>query len=246
MERTSTTISRTLAGVRVFRGLAGIVLLVAASPLAAQVSLATLDTFDSGAAGWTIGNPQGNINVIDTGGPAGAGDPYLSIVSSGGGGPGSKPVVFNRTQWTGDYAAAGVGVIAMDLINSGNTSLEMRVALRSSGADEAPAYISTNPFDLPNDGLWHHAVFPLTSEALTVQFDNEPPLPPFTLDELLDSVGELRVLHSPTPDVESEPLAASFGIDNVTALVPEPTSCSLLWLGALGLGTAARRRRCRQ
>jgi len=126
---------------------------------AGAVDVGTLDDFESGGTmGWRKGasstNPPTNIN---TGGPQGAGDNYLQTVSTGGVGADSKQVIFNTAQWTGDYVTAGVSEIAMDLRNSGGSTLHMRIALRG-GAGVASWFSSTQAVQIPAAaiGIRHH------------------------------------------------------------------------------------------
>jgi hypothetical protein len=80
-----------------------------------------VDTFEDGSDfGWHVGGPSSYPpTVIDSGGPAGGGDGYLELTSVGGSGPGSRLVVIAGAAWTGDYVAAGVTSIALDVINEG-------------------------------------------------------------------------------------------------------------------------------
>src|SRR5688500_16552807 len=76
---------------------------------ASAVTFGQLDNFQSGTtAGWDHGSRSDNPPTdIPTGGPAGAGDRFLRNVSQGSG-AGSRQVMFNQAQWTGNYSAAGV------------------------------------------------------------------------------------------------------------------------------------------
>jgi len=66
----------------------------------AGVAFGQLDDFQSGTQGWQQGfTSLTQPTVISTGGPNGAGDPYLQNVSSGNFGSGGKQVVFNTVQW---------------------------------------------------------------------------------------------------------------------------------------------------
>ena len=76
----------------------------------AAITFGQLDDFQSGM---TTGWQQGAISthpttVVATDGPGGAGDAYLQNVSTGMFGAGSKQVMFNMAQWSGNYATAGV------------------------------------------------------------------------------------------------------------------------------------------
>ena len=108
------------------------VLLLAWTPSGA-VTLGQVDDFEDGTVmGWTEGlfspNPPTNQ---PSGGPAGLGDNYLLNLSSGGLGAGSRLVMFNQTQWAGNYLAAGVTRIDLQMANFGATTLQMRIAIEN-------------------------------------------------------------------------------------------------------------------
>ena len=81
-----------------------------------------VDNFEDGTTqGWVVGllgapSPAPPQN-IPNGGPLGAGDNYLQLTSVGGSGAGNRLVVINLAQWAGNYTAAGVTFIGMDLRN---------------------------------------------------------------------------------------------------------------------------------
>lgn len=195
-----------------------------------------IDTFQDGTTeGWQIGrasSPEAPQNV-STGGPAGAGDAFLDMTSTGTGGPGSKAIIFNQAQWAGDYLSAGISEIDMDLKNLGATPLTMRIALDQFGG--GPGYVTVNGFSLPADGAWHHATFKIDSADLT------PLESPPDLNALLSSVTEMRILSAASPSLDGDNIASSIGLDNIQA-VPEPASAALLLAAAPML--LRRRRRC--
>jgi hypothetical protein len=99
--------------------------------------------------------------------------------------------------------------------------------------------VSTDPFVLPADGLWHHAVFFLDASHLTRVGSTT-----LTLSGLLGNVAELRILHATTPVLNGDPIVGQLGVDNVRAsAIPEPAGAVLAFAGATALGLAARRRR---
>lgn len=194
----------------------------------AQVLLGQKDTFqDSTLQNWTNGLLAGDPVNKPTGGPAGAGDRYLEV-SSGSLGGGPRSIVYNRVQWTGNYLAAGVTSVEMDLANFGASSLSMRFALRSgTGNSATPGYVSTVAFSLPADGVWRHAVFNLDASNLTAL---NSPLP---LATFLTSVAEARVLDSASPSLLGDAADTRVGMDNILAAaiaVPEPTTWLLIIL----------------
>jgi hypothetical protein len=105
-------------------------LVVLQSQADASVILGQVETFDD-PHHWVIGvGPGGGIPQdvpVELGGPGGPGDPYLSLVATGGIGPGSRLSAQNFEEWSGDYIAAGVNRISMDVRNFEATDLFLRL-----------------------------------------------------------------------------------------------------------------------
>ena len=217
--------ARTLLAIMIVVGLTST---AQAAPILRQVN-----DFEAGTTqGWTNGGGATDPANVNTGGPAGTGDNFLRVTSRGGGGAGSRLAVFNRAgQWTGNYVTPGVTAIEMDLKNFGTTPLMMRVGLQESTGSR---YASTTPFNLPADGLWHHATFNLSTGALTRSSGGT------AIPTALTRISELRVIHSVAADFMADPIATSVGIDNVRA-VPEPGAAGVL--GVLAAAWLGRRRR---
>ena len=161
-----------------------------------------MDDFQGGTTeGWGHGSATGLVTNVPDGGPEGTGDAFLRVESVGGGGPGSRPVVLNSSQWTGDYQAIGsTFTISMDLLNLGTTELNIRVGIRGPAASEGKSgeqWVSTTPFTLPaipSEGpAWQNAIFEL-SDAQMTQVDGTGPI-----SSTLSNVVEFRILSSSTP-----------------------------------------------
>lgn len=181
----------------------------------------------SSTEGWASGDFNPNPPVlVATGGPAGAGDGYLLLTASGVHGPGGKLVALAGSDWLGDYLAAGVGGIEMDLNNFGTTELSLRLWL--AGAPGSTA-VSLAPVLLPAGGGWTHVSFALSAQALGG-----------AAADTLAGVTQLRLYHGSTAVFPGEDIAASLGVDNITA-VPEPAAALLFAAGALALGLHRRR-----
>lgn len=193
----------------------------------ASPTLGQVDTFQDGTTdNWQTGR-AGQPQNIASGGPAGASDAFMEMISTGTGGPGSKPVVLNRAQWAGNYLAAGITEVDIDLKNLGNTPLSMRWVMQPQiGASSG--YVSATAFALPADGAWHHAAFLIDSAHLT-GVDGPP-----ALSSVLANVQEARIVSSVSPDTGGDTIAATIGVDNVRA-VPEPAVAALLCLAAPAL-----------
>jgi MYXO-CTERM domain-containing protein len=173
--------------------------------------------------------------------PGGAGDDggYLQNASAGFGLGGSRQVMFNLNQWTGDYVAAGVTRITADLLNAGGTELSVRLALgRGDNPQTATWYASSEPFVLAVGGTeWQTAEFDLSEEALMLVNGAG------SLAEVLANVDRLRILSSTVPSFQGDSIAAILAVDNITAtVVPEPASVVLAVLGLLVLAGGRRRR----
>lgn len=205
------------------------------------------DTFEDGTTmGWFVGSmmsphPAPPANQAD-GGPAGAGDSYLQLTALGGAGAGSRLSVLNETQWAGDYLAAGVTAIAMDVNNSGPDDVVLRLLFEHFAAPGPPTDLAVTVADIvvPAGSGWVPVVFDLSSANLDALVG--------TVGNALANVNVLRLFHNTVPDdpgppVGPAPVNAVVGVDNIRAIraVPEPA------LGLLfGAGVAAylaRRRR---
>lgn len=199
------------------------------------ITLGQIDDFEDGTTqSWTDGSPSPNppVNVAD-GGPSGAGDGFLQDVSAGGNGPGSALVVFNFTQWIGDYVAAGVGALAMDIANLGSDPLYMRIAFEGAGGGR---YGSTDAAVLPADGEWYHLSFDLAAVSL---ISGEDPL-----EVVLGDLTTLRILSSEAgPAWTGDRIAATLGVDNITAVgaVPLPGAAWLMLCAVGAIGGLRRR-----
>jgi hypothetical protein len=195
------------------------------------------DTFqDNATDNWGGGD---DLTVQD-GGTAGAGDLYLHLESFGGGSSGSKLSTFNAFQWSGNYAAAGITSVGMDLLNPNTspvaTPLNMRIVLFGPNGSR---WSSANGVLIPADDQWHHAVFS------TAQADLVLVNPGDTYSAMYAGVTQLMIRYDAgaSPSAGGTPFAGTLGIDNVTAVaVPEPGSFGIL-VAATGVALA-RRRRC--
>jgi hypothetical protein len=155
----------------------------------------------------------------------------LLTTSLGGSGAGSRLVNIAGAQWAGDYIAAGVTSIAMDLNNLGDTDLSLR--LRLQAPNPAPGAfpftaISAVPVNLPAHSGWTQLSFATTPDAFAG-----------SAIEALSGATELRLFQGVATAFPGDSSLASLGMDNITA-VPEPGAA---WLLAGGLLTLALRRR---
>lgn len=210
-----------------------VLLLVGLAPgLAWGLSIGQRDTFEDGTTqGWVVAllgmsHPAPPVNV-PTGGPAGADDSFLMLTSIGGDGPGSRLVAINIDQWSGDFIAAGISGIAMDVKNLGQSDLSLRLAFSDPGiGPPVNVAFSTVPYFLPVGRGWIPIHFPITPADLTAESGS--------VTAALHNATELRLYHSFALDFPGEPVTALLGVDNIAA-TPEPTSALLLGSGLLAL-----------
>ena len=126
--------------------------------------------------------------------------------------------MFNQSQWTGNYTAAGILQIEADMANFGTTALSMRIAIQGG---TATCYSSNQAVDLPADGVWRAVVFELNPGSLTQVFAGPCPGSD-NASTVLANVTELRILSaSGAPAFIGDVVAATLGVANIVAsLVP--------------------------
>ena len=205
-------------------------LALAAAP-ALGVSLGQVDDFQDGTTqGWGSGvnNPNPPVNLSDAG-PGGAGDHALRALATGGPANGGKLVIFNSNQWAGDYVAAAVTALQMDILNSGDSELILRLALRGPGGD----FSSTDGVTVAVGSGWQNIALPVAPGDLS------PAPGGFDVDATLGNVNFLRLIHAAAPVWMADPVDTTLRVDNVSA-VPEPLTMAMMGVGAMIL---LRRRR---
>jgi len=210
-------------------------------------------------------------NAAPNGNPASVADPlnagnnalFMNGTGVGGGLPGrvdGRPIVFNRSQWAGDYTAAGIYRIEFDFMADvpdtlANKNMSIRIALRTGteaqlvNANTASGWVWTLPVVVTDDNQWHHLSFDLLESNFThITSVGSPSL---SFADTLANVGELRIMHSTVnlgaagaltnaASLHASRVDNNFFLDNIHA-VPEPGSLALAGFSLLGL-LASRRR----
>jgi hypothetical protein len=145
-------------------------------------------------------------------------------------------VFFNDdARWLGDYQAANITAIAMDLRNLSNSAMTIRIAFRDGTTSAAPTAISTLGLALPANSAWVHAVFPISAASLTLLNG--------ATQAILQSPVDLRILHAPGANYPGPFINATLGVDDIQA-IPEPSTVVQLLAGlALVCGWIAVRHR---
>ena len=216
-------------------------LLLTASFSAHALLIGQIDTFQDGTTDqWFAGglggpdHPPIAPHNVATGGPAGAGDAFLEITASTQNGAGSRVVAINGAQWAGNYLAAGVHGIAMDVANLGQTALTVRLLFEDpKGGPPVDEGVTTLGFALAATGAWQHIFFPISPAALTMIDGNA--------NTLLGQTTLLRIINSPTPD-DAIAQVGVLGVDNIQA-VPLPGTLPLLGAALVLLGRFTRGKR---
>ncbi len=242
--------ARALPNHRVARGAAVGVLAIALLGVpgsASAIAAGQLDDFQDGTTQDWVDALGGAISpvppvVLADAGPGGVGDFALRLTSTGAViGAGSKLVVNNvDPRWQGDYLAAGVDGLMLDVRNVGASDLLLRVAV------DGPAVGATG-------GRWVSpaALIPAQSgwQTVTLSLAPEELLPgdfaATDAEATLANVGVLRLLHASAAGWVGDSIAAQLLIDDIEAL-PEPRLAATLVIGSLFirlLGSARRRRR---
>ena len=225
-------------------------LLLVQSSLAAGVTSTTFDDFSDPTLplqGWDMGRADitaTHMSNVSDGGPAGAGDNFLQVISDGDTDgiirAGERLTFFNRLQWTGDYLSAGITAIAMDLKNFSSTeTLNLRLAIEGgTTVDVGGLFATQSSISLASGSDWTHVVFSLAPADLVPVSGNSG----VTGNDVMAALGnvvELRLLNSATPDWAGTPVGATLGIDNIH-VVPLPPALGLF---ASGLAVFLTRRR---
>jgi len=215
-----------------------IAMLMCAGPMYA-VTIGQVDNFEDGTTqNWVInllgmGSPPPStlpMNIA-TGGPAGAGDNYLLLTSTGSEEAGGRLVgVQYQHQWTGNFLGAGITGIAMDVRNFGQTNLYLRVLIADPmNAPPENEAISTSAILLPVGSGWTSVLFPIGPNFLTADAG--------TVTAALGNATEFRIFSTNSAAFGGPTrMAGSLGVDNITATtIPEPAAAILFGAGLASL-----------
>lgn len=187
------------------------------------ITLGQSDNFNDGTLqGWVSGginpNPPSNVNNV---GQAGAGDHVMQVLfNDQGGGPGAQPVVFNSAQWTGDYLAAGITAITLDINNLSTIPINPGLEIRGAGGNINTVTGTT----IPANSGW---------VSITLSLDPGNLVGPDVLGTL-GAVTELRFREVQGGSFVIPNDATTAYYDNITA-VPEPATLALMGLGACAM-----------
>lgn len=178
--------------------LASLCLVFSGSALA--VNLDQFDRFDDSTEGWTVGG-FGNqpLTLAQS----------LLVISGGGTAPNGRLVVFNKSQWAGNYNALGSDLVLQMDLDPGSDPLIMRIAV---GNLDGSWFVTNNAAAISleaNSGV-STATFTLnTTDMVSVDGSD-------SLQTILDNVSELRILHRTSQsDFRGDEMSAFLKVDNI-------------------------------
>lgn len=209
------------------------------------ITLGQVDDFQGGTTmNWL--NGASAVALVNSGGPAGANDAYIQVTATGSG-MGGRLVAQNYTfppsfnsQWTGNYLAAGVTAITLDLINQSAVTLSIRIAFKTEITQASSGYLSL-PVILTAGSGWQHFSISITSANLTAIGG-----PSDYNTFFQNGFAEIRIINgADATNLNGDPVVGQLGIDNIRA-VPEPTVAALALGGLILLGGQQLRRRRRK
>ena len=182
------------------------------APVTAMIMPGQVDDFeDGGLESWLTGGLaiENRPTNVANGGPMGAGDNFLRLSSNGSFGAGSKLVVFNLNQWTGNYLTADLASIQMQVNNTGSTNLVLRLIFDDQAHGQT--LTTKNGVNVAPGSGWTTVSFPLDAANLMGG----------TFNTVMGSVTELNLVHSPNvvaTRAQSPSITAQLGVDNITAV----------------------------
>ena len=212
---------------------AALALVLVSAPRASAIELGQVDDFQDGTTEDWVKGALSMIpieNVAD-GGPEGDGDRYMRNVSDGEVADG-KQVVMNGAQWTGDYAAAGVGAITLQANNLSAPTLYVRIGLEGPGGVR---FVSTEPLVLTSNSGWSFHAFELSETTMTLVEGVG------SFGEVFSNVLQARIISSENPDWRGDFIVATLGIDNIRARPSVIPTNETTW-GRIKAETEARTR----
>lgn len=188
------------------------------TPIARAIVVDVVDDFQDGTSqnwGFNFGGSLPVGNAPDAG-PSGIGDHslYMSTTMHGGG----KLIVINSQRWSGNWTAAGVARVALDVRNPTESQFAMRLGVVGPGGvsvGSGDGHI-TDPIPVPADNQWHSIVFNVLESDLTA-------IGATSTSAALASVKELRIYSNPLPQIIGQ-VGGSFYLDNIRALGPAPVA----------------------
>jgi len=155
-------------------------------------------------------SPNPPVNIA-TGGPEGANDNYLQDNSSGGFGAGSKMVIRNATQWSGNYTSEGIIAIKFN-VRVTTANVDIRIGMTGGGG----AISSNNAVTVIAGSGWTSITIPIAASDMQTVTANGA-VNGFDIAATLTNCTEFRILSNSSPSFDGESIASRIEIDNVEA-----------------------------
>ena len=228
---------------------------------ALAITLGQIDTFEDGTLqNWQTGLSAvtaEHMSNVSSGGPDGIDDNYLQMFSdSTDPFGGNRLTFFNREQWTGDWLAADVTAITLDVKNfSSSVPLNLRLGINGGFVDPTGTsiiggtFVTSGRIVLNSGSDWTRVLFMVrSSDFVSVLPGRSSNTAGNDILATLSNVTELRILNSELPDWNGLPVDATLGVDNIAAriqatAVPLPPALALFGPGLIALMTIARKQK---
>lgn len=194
-------------------------------PCTAAITVGHVDDFQDGTVQhWRIGQPSSFPKNIADAGPQGVGDRALFTSNSQ---PGARPllIVLNDMStefpgpgnWEGNWTAAGVRQISLDVRNPGTvmgaSNLTLRLGIAGPGGTNAfgDVYI-TQGFVVPPDNQWHSLTYDVRPQDFTAVGIGSD------VAAALAAVTQFRIFSNPLAEFIGSTMPNEFYLDNIRAL----------------------------
>jgi len=199
------------------------------------VTLPLSDDFQDGSTQSWTGSDTANLSDV---GPTGVGDLSLEVTSV------KRFVTYNQTQWSGDWNAASISQISLDVrhANPYDLVLWLGVSQGSPGfGGSGDTYVTNQSITVPGDDNWHLILFNVTSADFDPAPANSTAVPDAAA--ALSAVSQLRIIHNTSQEFIGEFASGVALFDNIQ-VVPEPASLALAGLCGLSmlLGSSRKQR----
>ncbi|MFD2256049.1 hypothetical protein ACFSSA_05115 [Luteolibacter algae] len=201
-----------------------------ASLASAGLSLTT-STFDNDDDGW---RPW----ATSTESPITAGNPYLKLDSDGAEERGRLITFSRETAWTGDYISMNVTAVELDVANfSSSDTLHLRVALgtRASPMQSGGTwFVSSAAVIVGTLSDWTHVSLSVAENELSRVGNFAGEIGTDTYAEALSNIQTIRLFSAVQIGTAiGDEFIGPVGFDNISLIVPEPSSSAFIVFSSL-------------
>jgi hypothetical protein len=201
-----------------FRQLSLVLLIILLPGDCWAISANEIDDFQTSTAeGWSINRGFTPVAVAENEGPAGNGDHalFMSTATMGV----THLLVMNVSQWTGNWTAAGITQVSLDVRNPNAFNLSMRLGIAgpggASGGGTGDTHV-TDAISVAADDAWHTLTFDvLASDFTAIDGANTA--------AALAGVTQLRFIHNSAVSFVGDTAGGDFYLDNIQAIASPAT-----------------------